>query len=220
MKHDVDWTPETIRRFWDNYESEGTYFSELVGRSLLDFIGLPAGTAVDIGCGHGGLVRHLLDRGWNVYAVDQSPESAALVTNTFAQNPRFKGSSVPDQSVDAVFLIEVVEHLNDRALDNAVADARRMLKPDGRLIVTTPNNEDLKQSTVVCPECLARFHKMQHVRSWSAKTLADRLDSYGFRGAATATLLSRWTGPKALLHRLFYRFRGLHPHLVYVGVKR
>ena len=92
-----------------------------------------------------------------------------------------------------------------------------MLKPGGRLVVTTPNEEDLEQSKVVCPECLARFHKMQHVRSWSARTLTERLEGYGFKGKATATLLSQYTGAKAVAHRLFYRLRGVSPHLVYVG---
>ena len=46
-----------------------------------------------------------------------------------------------------------------------------VLKKGGKLIITVPNNENLKSGHVLCPNCLHYFHKMQHVKSFQEKDL-------------------------------------------------
>ena len=43
----------------------------------------------------------------------------------------------PSESFDAVVLTEVIEHVDDP--DAVLAEARRVLKPDGRCLVSAPN---------------------------------------------------------------------------------
>ena len=113
--------------------------------------------------------------------------------------------------------LEVVEHLTDDRLHETIRETRRLLKPGGRLIVTTPHAEDLQQEMQFCPECGAVFHKWQHVRSWSADGLRSVMAEAGlvhqrtwighwadrwwyrwlFRHAAR-TLLQRRTDPHML----------------------
>ena len=86
-------------------------------------------------------------------------------------------------------LIEVVEHLDDATLPAVLAEARRLLRPGGSLLVTTPYREDLAASTIQCPECGAEFHTIQHVRTWTPSSLRSVLRTAGFEPKIRATRL-------------------------------
>ena len=47
-------------------------------------------------------------------------------------------------------------------------------------MITTPNEEVLSNNAVFCPECGHEFHRWQHLRSWSADSLASALARHGF----------------------------------------
>ncbi len=229
MQHEIDWTPEHVRRFWDYMGGtpgfEDLYFARRSGPALVKYVArkISIGTVVDIGCGRGDLLQLLLDRGYDAYGADQSQASVDAVNARFLGNPRFRGAVVgtalPDAIADTVFMLEVVEHMDDAALIEALGDARRVLKTGGRLVLTTPNDEDLQAAKRMCPECGAVFHQMQHVRSWTAETLSNFLAKVGFeRRSAEATVLSSHSGLMAMAHKLRYIGRK-HPNLVYIGVK-
>ena len=56
----------------------------------------------------------------------------------------------------------------------------RLLKPNGRALFTTPNNEDLDRNKVYCPFCETRFHKRQHLHSLNSRLMFSMLQSLGF----------------------------------------
>lgn len=228
MQHEIEWSPERVRRFWDYMGStpgfENLYFARKAGSALIKYVAsrIRIGTAVDIGCGRGDLLHFLLDRGYQAYGTDQSQASVDAVNARFEENPRFRGAVVgtalPDAIADTVFMLEVVEHMDDAALVQALHDARRILKPGGHLVLTTPNDEDLQSAKRMCPECGAVFHQMQHVRSWTAETLSQFLSKLGFAcRSAEATVLSPHSGLMGVAHKLRYTGRK-RPNLVYIGV--
>lgn len=230
-RHDVTWTPERIKRFWDFQSSsdamEDEYFSKLRGRALIDFVArrIRIGSAFDMGCGRGDLIGYLLGK-HEAGGADQSPESVAATNRKFEGHPRFRGAFVGTDEVlselaDTVFIVEVVEHLDDATLDSVLKEARRLLKPGGHLVLTTPNEENLQASQVMCPECACVFHRWQHVRSWTPDSLAKHVSAFGFEGTAVATLLSQYAGFKRLLQRAIFAIRGDRlPHMVYIGTRR
>lgn len=223
--HQLEWTPERIQAFWDHYsKGREAYFSGLHGRSLIAYARrrIRIGTPLDYGCGSGHLLSYLADAGCStVYGVDQSPESRAATIRRIGGRAEVHVGAEPDpESVDTAFLVEVVEHMDDAALDSALAAIRGALKPGGHLVITTPNEEDLAASSVLCAECGAIFHVMQHVRTWTASSLGAQLESRGFETVrAEATILSPYSGLLDRLWRVTKVALGAKPHLVYIGRK-
>lgn len=227
-QHDVVWTPDRIRRFWDfqgsNSAFEDTYFSKFRGRALIDFVSrrVGIGLAFDMGCGRGDLIGCLLDR-YQTGGADQSPGSVAAVNDRFGASPRFRGATVGTAGIaggicDTLFIVEVVEHLNDETLASVLKEAHRLLKPGGHLVLTTPNREDLGANAVICPECACVFHRWQHIRSWTPEGLEQHVQDHGFQGKAVPALLSQYHGYKRWLHRVVVRVRGDQlPHMIYIG---
>lgn len=230
--HPIDWSAQRIRRFWNYYSTnpamEEVYFAKMVGRSLVNYVSkrIAIGTAADIGCGRGDLMDVLINRGHDVYGVDQSAASIEEVQKRFAGKPHFKSAvlverriDLPDETVDTGFLIEVVEHLSDDALIIALRQAHRIIRPGGHLVLTTPNEEDLRASETMCPECGSIFHRVQHVRAWSAKSLSDHVRLLGFEAiSAEGTVLAPYTGPLGIAYGIAYRaVRKRKPHLIYIG---
>lgn len=221
-QHDIDWTPERIGRFWDYYSRnqslEDTYFAGISGRQLIEYVRkrIRIGLAVDMGCGRGDLIAFLLDRGFRAYGMDQSPESVALVRQRFSHNPLFAGAGEDPPPADTVFMLEVVEHMNDEALGTAIESVRNILKAGGHLVVTTRNEEDLDREKIMCPECAGIFHRMQHVRSWSAQGLASYLARHGFEAKLCEAYRLGWRrGFMGALDKI--RFRHQKPNLIYIG---
>ena len=102
------------------------------------------GSVVDIGCGSSAISRRLRDRfdhytGCDVVAYDGFPkESWATFAKIDLNQPPY---AVDEASADLVMSIEVIEHVeNPRALMRELA---RIVKPGGRVIVTTPNQLSL-----------------------------------------------------------------------------
>jgi hypothetical protein len=61
-----------------------------------------------------------------------------------------------------------------------LGEVHRLLRVGGHLIITTPNDENLAASAILCPNCLCEFHRGQHVRTWSAQSLSAVVAAHGF----------------------------------------
>ncbi len=232
----IDWTPEQIQRFWDWHAAhpatQALYFSKLAGDALLDttkkFVKLQ-GVALDVGAGPGYLTQKLVARGVKTFAVDTSAESVAKLEARLGAHENFLGARsstmdhIPfaDGLGDLAFVIETVEHLDEAALRALLRETHRVLKRKGVVVVTTPNEEDLSALEHFCPNCGVIFHRWQHVRAWSARTLENEMQQHGFETMACyPTLFSDypvWVRP---LHRLAITLQQQKfPHLLYVGRK-
>jgi 2-polyprenyl-3-methyl-5-hydroxy-6-metoxy-1,4-benzoquinol methylase len=228
--HDVVWTPEKIAATWDffsdNLAGSDLYFSSHAGRWIVKRVDrdleLKGKRVLDFGCGRGDLLAHLFTEGIAAQGLEFSQESARTTSARFQGEPLFQGiaaapEELPDDSFDVVLLVEVIEHLLDDQIPQTLAEVRRLLAPGGRVVVTCPNAEDLKSDSVRCPDCGARFHRWQHVRSLNPHSIAALFDQHGFQ---TETAVGVYWGltPYAVI-RTWLRNPGPlpRPHLLYVG---
>jgi SAM-dependent methyltransferase len=234
--HEVVWTPEKAEQFWNYFSSDPKfsqqYFSNHSGALLLEYLRTLVrfeGRVLDYGCGLGYLVGHMLNHGIACEALDFSAASIARVRQQFEKHPLFRGATVasgvptplPEKSIDLLLSVEMVEHLFDQHLSPTFSEFHRLLRPGGTLIVTTPNDEDLDASRVLCPDCGAYFHQYQHLRSWATDSLREAMESHGFETVTChATLIAR----KPRAHRMREILRQMRrlppppqPHLIYIG---
>jgi 2-polyprenyl-3-methyl-5-hydroxy-6-metoxy-1,4-benzoquinol methylase len=128
--------PEPYKRFF-----YGTRF-----RVVLEALDPGAGEQIlEIGCGSGYYTRELVQRGAAVTATEFAPSALAQARRYLGESAgevdlRIEDAqrlSFADESFDKVLLSEVIEHVPEPEV--AVAEAARVLRPGGLLVVSTPS---------------------------------------------------------------------------------
>jgi len=186
-----------VKNYWD-YQSQfpKTFFTYSRSYEIIRQIQayLPDNcTVLDYGCGPGNLIGPLLESGFKVAGLDSSPSTRKQVAELFGSSKGFLGSfeqSEIDNSglqFDAIIIAEVIEHLYDEQLDSLMETLSRLSTPGTRLIFTTPNDEILEDSYILCPVSGKLFHLYQHVRNWSQASVKSYLESRNFRIIKTMT---------------------------------
>ena len=169
-------------KIWDHFQTAGVE-SFAQNEARLGFIAtrIPPRTRVlNVGVGNGFLERRLLDKGCDAWALDPSERSIEHLRTAYGLGERAKVGYVQnmpfkDATFDVVVMSEVLEHLAPNEFRMALSEVDRVLRGRGRFVGTVPADEELSQSTVVCPKCGALFHRWGHTRSFSREALFNEL---------------------------------------------
>lgn len=99
---------------------------------------------LDIGCGRGELVSHLTQRGFDVLGIDFS-EGAIQIAQKLDPHGKYKCTRLEeggfkDKFYDCIFFLGTIEHIHDDEIKIILAEIMRILKPGGRLVVSTCTN--------------------------------------------------------------------------------
>ncbi|MBV9325625.1 MAG: glycosyltransferase [Chloroflexi bacterium] len=99
----------------------------------------PPARVLELGCGHGGFLALLQRLGFEVTGLELSPWVVDYARRSF-DIPMLLGpledQRIDDSSLDAIVLMDVLEHLPDPV--GTMRVALRLLKPDGLLLIQTP----------------------------------------------------------------------------------
>ncbi len=177
--------------------SEGAELDPLYAGSLARAGMRPGETVVDIGTGRGELLVAALQSGAaRAIGIEYSPTAVELARRTLAAHDAgaqaevvlADARAVPllDASADLVTMLDVVEHLTAPELAAALAEARRILRPGGRLLVHTLPTRTLYDVTYRCQRALTPHRR----RTWPAD---PRNDFERLMHVGEQSLASLWT---------------------------
>ncbi len=137
------------------------------------------GRLLELGAGSGAFARVALRRGWQVDATEVSTSGLDVLRTSGARV--FAGdlaqAAYLDEAFDCAVALEVLEHLEQPA--RTLAELRRVLRPGGLLLLTTPSFAGLSRRglglrwRVIDPEHLGYF---------TVRTLRQALRAAGFAG--------------------------------------
>lgn len=107
----------------------------------------PPGSLLDVGCGDGTLLLSARALGWSVRGVEFDPAAvrASRERGLDVTHGGLLDASFASASFDAVTLVHVIEHLQNPL--EVMTEARRLLRPNGVLVMITPNVESFGHCT-------------------------------------------------------------------------
>ena len=143
---------------------------------------------LDLGCGNGSLTNLIAQQGYEVIGVEESLSGVKLANQNYPNCKFIQGSiynllfSELENQFDVVVSAEVIEHLfYPRELAKA---AKKCLKPNGQLIITTPYHGYLKNLVLAASGKMDQHFTVLwdggHIKFFSVKTLTELLIAEGF----------------------------------------
>jgi SAM-dependent methyltransferase len=167
-------------------------------RALLLGEARPGERVLDLGCGAGRFVAALRDAGSDPIGVELA-EAALERARANAPGADLRrladDGSLPLEhaSVDLVWCSEVLEHVADTG--HLLLEVRRVLRLDGRLLVTVPFHGRVKAALIALARFDAHYDPLgQHLRFYTASSLAATLRRSGFEEVRVRA----WGGPPLL----------------------
>lgn len=186
MSDDRGATPAFYDRYWasqhdgkpSDFEHKWPALEPLIPRE-------PGVVILDYGCGNGEILRELraLNAGARFIGVDVSEAAlatarAAVSEATYHHVRDGERVPLPAASVDFIFSSEVIEHVYDT--DVIFAEFARLLRPGGRILITTPYHGLIKNLLLVSFAFDRHFNpRGAHVRFFSKHSLFSALRAVG-----------------------------------------
>ena len=167
------------------------------------------GRILDVGCATGLFLLNMRRQpGWEVHGVEISPHAAAIarqqgldVFTGDLEEAQFAGASF-----DVITMWDVFEHLHDPAA--SLAEIRRVLKPDGLLVLRVPNEGSWDAR--IFGRYWAGYDAPRHLYIFDRRTLTEMLARNGFTTVSASCGIGSY--PTFVLSvRFWLRARGTPP---------
>lgn len=148
---------------------------------------------LDIGCGPGTFIG-TLDDTHDSTGIDIAPQQITYAQNHYASHRKTftcaTPSSFPAQSFDAITLIELIEHLPHGQNLQLIKDAAHLLRPGGRIVISTPNYASLWPALETILNRKGPIsYAAQHITRYTPATLKTLLEQAGLRNIHVSSYL-------------------------------
>jgi ubiquinone/menaquinone biosynthesis C-methylase UbiE len=133
----------------DYYDSTHTIYAsklhrdlhfQIIARDIIGYISSPDAVVLDYACGEALSAAKVADACGKLYLAEPAPGVRGRLIARFAPNTKIRVRSLDDlrkmdQTVDLVVMNSVAQYMTPDELDSALAVMRRLLKPNGRLVL-------------------------------------------------------------------------------------
>ena len=224
--------------FEDYYQGNVTYISRVDVRlaKIIDLVSEERpGRILDVGCGRGFLLDRLADRGLtgltgvDVFHDVASPKWEYVRGDVTGRLP------LENSSFDCVIAGEIIEHVPNP--DDFLREIRRVLRPGGTLVLSTPNMVSWANRLLVplgiqplatetsSEVALGRVHRVLgqgnqvqgHLKVFSHRALAEILARYGFAVRTRIGVPAFFPPPLDRVDRFISRCVPLASGLLYIS---
>ena len=138
----------------------------------------PPGRLLDVGYSADGFADQLVLRGWDCTGLDLNDRKHPRIKTI--QCDLNEGFPVQDAAYDVVTAGEIIEHMIDEGA--FLRECFRVLRPDGKLVLTTPNLSFLVNRFLVLIGKTPKFvHEAYHYHFHTKQTLLELVESQGFQ---------------------------------------
>ncbi len=164
---------------------EFDYFEERTGATehderrvheyIISKIQNPISNILDVGSGSAWVAKYFISKNINVTSLDISKENVLKAKNYFSNSKHSQlvsdsfHLSVKNNSYDVVIASEIIEHVIDPK--EFVKELFRVVKPGGKLIITTPYKEKLRY--YLCIHCNKKTPVHAHIHSFDENILKN-----------------------------------------------
>ena len=148
----------------------------------------PGVRLLDIGCGFGQALGYHANRGCEVWGVE-SDENVRRIAELHGFKVRigvFKPDEFPQEYFDVVTMDQVIEHM--RTPIDALAGVRKVLRPEGTLILSTPNAAGW--GATVFGERWINWHAPYHLHLFTRRSLQVAAKRAGLHTESLGTVTS------------------------------
>jgi len=129
--------------------------------------------ALDVGCREGVQTKWLEEKGYQVTSVDNKKVFKKCIIVDLNKKLFFN-----DKSFDLIWCSEVIEHLDNPSLTES--EFRRVLKPGGEMILTTPNSYSWIFLFGLLAKKMQRKDHKQFFSMKDMKNLFPKAEIYGY----------------------------------------
>lgn len=146
-------------------------------KRFLKYFKNSTGVVLEIGCGRGVMLGLFKKAGIRSYGIDSSENAVTLCKgkglNVIHTSVLSHLKKMEPVSLGGIFCAHVIEHMHPDEVIRLFDESYRVLKPNGTLIIITPNPKDLRTTE--------RFWlDITHVRPYPEKLLTALLNEKGF----------------------------------------
>jgi SAM-dependent methyltransferase len=148
---------------------------------------------LDIGCGTGDRLEVFKEKGFQVFGIETSASAqharkrlGPTITQGTLENTDF-----PDSFFDLLSLYNVLEHVHNP--DYILAQVRRILKPNGFLIIEVPNSESFQRRLFKAK--WAAYDVPRDLFYFNQKNLRELLNKTGYEVKAFDLMNNFWHPP-------------------------
>lgn len=157
-------------------------------KHITEALGTDFKSIIDIGCGNGHMLSMFEETGAQLYGADFSKTALKHVEKIGEpiyldlMNPVFSDFG----EYDLVGTFDVLEHLQAKALDNAISLIKSIACK--YIVVNVPNDEDLELRRIKCKKCKTIFHPYGHISSFNEDNIVDMFTCDKIRHVKTIKL--------------------------------